>query len=74
VRARIVLRARQPRSWTNEYVRHGNETCSPFVWTKGPERLHHIIEKARVYQAGIHGNRGIAIGKILIKITNFTMC
>lgn len=28
-----------------------NDTCQPFTWTKGPEKLQHIIETTKGYQA-----------------------
>jgi transposase len=28
-----------------------NQTCNPFTWTKGPERLQRIIETTKDYQA-----------------------
>lgn len=28
-----------------------NDTCQPFTWTKGPEKLQHIIETTKDYQA-----------------------
>ena len=34
-----------------DFIAHYNETCSPFVWTKGPEQLQHIIETTQAYQA-----------------------
>ena len=34
-----------------DFIAHYNQTCSPFVWTKGPEQLQHIIETTQDFQA-----------------------
>jgi hypothetical protein len=34
-----------------DYIARNNENPSPFVWNKGPERLQHIIEASKEYQA-----------------------
>lgn len=33
------------------YLAHYNQYCSPFHWTKGPEKLQRIIEATKQYQA-----------------------
>lgn len=33
------------------FIAHYNQNCSPFTWTKGPEKLQRIIETTRAYQA-----------------------
>ncbi len=33
------------------YIARNNENPRPFVWTKGPEKLQHIIEATKEYQA-----------------------
>ncbi len=49
---RSVHRSRRElKEYLLEFIDHYNETCSPFVWTKGPQHLQHIIEKTREYQA-----------------------
>ena len=34
-----------------KFIEHYNQDCSPFVWTKGPEKLQRIIEATKEYQA-----------------------
>lgn len=41
---------RELKEYLLEFIDHYNQTCSPFVWTKGPEHLQHIIEKTQEYQ------------------------
>lgn len=33
------------------FIANYNQTCNPFVWTKGPEQLQRIIETTKEYQA-----------------------
>ena len=33
------------------FIAHYNEHCSPFTWTKGPEKLQRIIEATQEYQS-----------------------
>ncbi len=33
------------------FIAHYNQSCSPFHWTKGPEKLQRIIEATKQYQA-----------------------
>jgi transposase len=42
---------RELKEYLLEFIAHYNETCSPLVWTKGPEQLQHIIATTRDYQA-----------------------
>jgi transposase len=37
-----------------EFVKNYNETCGPFVWTKGPEKLKKIIQLTQTYQEQMH--------------------
>ncbi len=41
---------RELKEYLLEFIDHYNQTCSPFVWTKGPEQLQRIIEATRDYQ------------------------
>ena len=41
---------RELKEYLLEFIAHYNQTSSPFVWTKGPEQLRHIIEATRDYQ------------------------
>ena len=34
-----------------KFLTHYNDSCQPFVWTKGPEKLQRIIEATQQYQA-----------------------
>jgi len=34
-----------------KYIAHHNQNPTPFVWTKGPEKLQRIIEATKEYQA-----------------------
>ena len=38
---------RELKEYLLEFIDHYNQTCSPFVWTKGPEQLQRIIEATR---------------------------
>jgi transposase len=42
---------RELKEYLLQFIEHYNESCSPFVWTKGPEQLQRIIEATRDYQA-----------------------
>jgi hypothetical protein len=42
---------RQLKEFLLDYIARNNENPSPFVWDKGPERLQHIIEARKEYQA-----------------------
>ena len=42
---------RELKEYLLQFIDHYNQTCSPFVWTKGPEHLQRIIEVTRDYQA-----------------------
>src|SRR5450755_2670255 len=42
---------RQLKEFLLDYIARNNENSSPFVWNKGPERLQHIIEARKEYQA-----------------------
>src|SRR6266705_1577625 len=39
------------KQYLRQFIDHYNESCSPFVWTKGPEQLQRIIESTKQYQA-----------------------
>jgi transposase len=41
---------RQLKKFLLDYIAHKNENPTPFVWTKGPEKLQRIIETTRQYQ------------------------
>jgi len=45
-RSRIELK-----EYLLSFIAHYNKHCSPFVWTKGPEKLQRIIEATKEYQA-----------------------
>src|SRR6266568_3869980 len=42
---------RELKEYLRHFIDHYNESCSPFVWTKGPEQLQRIIETTKQYQA-----------------------
>lgn len=42
---------RQLKDFLLHYIDHYNQHCTPFVWTKGPEKLQRIIEATQQYQA-----------------------
>jgi transposase len=42
---------RELKEYLREFLDHYNQTCSPFVWTKGPAQLQRIIEATRDYQS-----------------------
>jgi transposase len=42
---------RELKDYLRQFIDHYNESCSPFVWTKGPEQLQRIIESTQQYQA-----------------------
>lgn len=39
------------KDFLRRYLAHYNEYCTPFHWTKGPEKLQRIIEATKQYQA-----------------------
>src|SRR5438270_5050443 len=41
---------RELKEYLRQFIDHYNESCSPFVWTKGPEQLQRIIESTKQYQ------------------------
>ena len=41
---------RQLKEFLLDYIAHNNENPTPFVWTKGPEKLQRIIEATKQYQ------------------------
>jgi hypothetical protein len=41
---------RQLKDFLLEYIAHYNQHCTPFVWTKGPDKLQRIIEATQQYQ------------------------
>jgi len=41
---------RELKQYLRQFIDHYNESCSPFVWTKGPEQLQRIIESTKQYQ------------------------
>jgi transposase len=47
-----VHRSKQAlKEYLQRFIENYNESCSPFVWTKGPEQLQKIIEATKEYQA-----------------------
>ena len=42
---------RELKEYLLHFIEHYNESCSPFVWTKGPQQLQRIIESTQQYQA-----------------------
>ena len=47
-----VHRSKQElKQYLERYIEHYNQSCSPFVWTRGPEHLKKIIEATKQYQA-----------------------
>lgn len=47
-----VHRSKQElKEYLERFIEHYNQSCSPFVWTKGPEQLQRIIEATKEYQA-----------------------
>jgi transposase len=42
---------RELKEFLLKFIEHYNQSCSPFVWTKGPEKLQRIIETTKEYQA-----------------------
>ena len=46
-----VHRSKQElKQYLEQYISHYNQSCSPFVWTKGPEHLQKIIETTKQYR------------------------
>jgi hypothetical protein len=41
---------RELKEYLLEFIAHYNQTSSPFLWTKGPEQLRHIIAATQNYQ------------------------
>ena len=41
---------RQLKDFLLQYIDNYNQYCTPFVWTKGPEKLQRIIEATQQYQ------------------------
>jgi len=39
------------KEYLERFIGHYNQSCSPFVWTKGPEHFQKIIEATKEYQA-----------------------
>lgn len=47
-----VHRSKQElKQYLEQYIEHYNQSCSPFVWTRGPQHLQKIIEATKQYQA-----------------------
>ncbi len=47
-----VHRSKQElKEYLERFIERYNQSCSPFVWTKGPEHLQKIIEATKEYQA-----------------------
>lgn len=47
-----VHRSKQElKEYLERFIQRYNQSCSPFVWTKGPEHLQKIIEATKEYQA-----------------------
>src|SRR5271169_3341235 len=47
-----VHRSKQElKEYLERFIQHYNQSCSAFVWTKGPEHLQKIIEATKEYQA-----------------------
>ena len=42
---------RQLKDFLVQYIGNYNQHCTPFVWTKGPEKLQRIIKATQQYQA-----------------------
>lgn len=42
---------RELKDFLVQFIAHYNQDCSPFTWTKGPEKLQRIIEATQEYQA-----------------------
>jgi transposase len=42
---------RQLKDFLLTYIANYNQHCTPFVWTKGPDKLQRIIEATQLYQA-----------------------
>lgn len=42
---------RELKDFLLQFIAHHNRDCSPFTWTKGPEKLRRIIEATKDYQA-----------------------
>ena len=47
-----VHRSKQElKQYLEQYIEHYNQSCSPFLWTRGPQQLQKIIEATKQYQA-----------------------
>jgi transposase len=48
-----VHRSKQElKDYLERFIQHYDQSCSPFVWTTGPEHLQKIIEATKEYQVG----------------------
>ena len=70
-----VHRSKQElKQYLEQYIGHYNQSCSPFLWTRGPQRLQKIIEATQQYQAAHPPSprrpRGRPRGKSSITIKN----
>jgi transposase len=48
---RVHRSRRELKDFLVQFIAHYNQDCSPFTWTKGPEKLQRIIEATKEYQA-----------------------
>ena len=39
------------KQYLKQFIEHYNQSCTPFVWTRGPEHLQKIIEATKEFQA-----------------------
>jgi len=49
--AQSVHHSKQLKDFLLKFLAHYNDSCQPFTWTKGPEKLQRIIEATQQYQA-----------------------
>lgn len=42
---------RELKEFLLQFIENHNQTCTPFIWTRGPEHLQKIIETTKQYQA-----------------------
>ena len=47
---------RELTKFLNQFVKQYNESCGPFMWTKGPEKLRRIIQLTKAYQDEMNTN------------------
>ena len=47
---------KQLTKFLEQFVEQYNQSCGPFIWTKGPEKLKRIIELTKSYQKSMHTN------------------